>query len=142
MSRLRATSKLPQLMEQEAVVAPGVFDGMSAKLTEQAGFNAVYASGGAISRGSGYPDLGLLSYSEICDRLGQIVDVTDLPVIADADTGYGNALNVRRTVEELEMAGIAGMSIEDTDLPNPFGSGGKASLISVEEGVGKMKAAL
>ena len=141
MSRLRATSKLRQLMEQEAVVAPGVFDGMSAKLTEQAGFNAVYASGGAISRGSGYPDLGLLSYSEICDRLGQIVDVTDLPVIADADTGYGNALNVHRTMRGYERLGLAAAHLEDQTFPKRCGHLNDKTLVPIEEMAHKIRVA-
>ena len=100
--------KLRTLLASGAItVAPGVFDGLSAKLVAQAGFSAIYASGGAIARSMGYPDLGLLSVSEVCARLTEIVDATDLPVIADADTGFGNALNTYRTVEQYARLGIA-----------------------------------
>lgn len=141
MSQVRASEKLRQLMKDRAVVAPGVFDGMSAKLTEQAGFEAVYASGGAISRSSGYPDLGLLSFSEICDRLAQIVDVTDLPVIADADTGYGNALNVHRTMRGYERLGLAAVHLEDQTFPKRCGHLNDKSLVPIEEMTHKIRVA-
>jgi carboxyvinyl-carboxyphosphonate phosphorylmutase len=90
----------------------------------------------------GAPDLIVLTLSEFADQARRIGRASDLPLLVDADHGYGNALNVRRTVEELEMAGVAALSIEDTDLPTPYGADGKASLISLDEGIGKMKAAL
>jgi carboxyvinyl-carboxyphosphonate phosphorylmutase len=90
----------------------------------------------------GAPDLIVLTLSEFADQAYRISRASELPVLADADHGYGNALNVMRTVEELENAGISGLSIEDTELPQPFGSGGKPSLISVEEGAAKVRAAL
>jgi 2-methylisocitrate lyase-like PEP mutase family enzyme len=102
----------------ETIIAPGVYDGISARLVEQAGFPAVYASGGAISRSAGMPDLGLLGMSEIVDRLENIVDATALPVIADADTGYGNALNVQRMVRAFERVGVAGFHLEDQRFPS------------------------
>jgi 2-methylisocitrate lyase-like PEP mutase family enzyme len=96
---MRATTALRHLLKGEAiVVAPGVYDGLSARLARAAGFPAVYATGGGIARSMGYPDLGLLSMSEVTDRLAIIAEQAGVPVIADADTGYGNALNVRRTV--------------------------------------------
>jgi carboxyvinyl-carboxyphosphonate phosphorylmutase len=90
----------------------------------------------------GAPDLIVLTLSEFADQAYRINRAGELPLLVDADHGYGNALNVMRTVQELETAGVAAMSIEDTVLPLAFGAGGKASLISIEEGVGKMKAAV
>lgn len=138
---MRSTSKLRALMDEGAVVAPGIYDGMSAKLAERAGFSAVYASGGAISRSCGYPDLGLLSFSEICDRLGQIVDVTDLPVIADADTGYGNALNVHRTMRAYERMGLAAVHLEDQTFPKRCGHLNDKTLVPIEEMTHKIRVA-
>ena len=111
---MRTTTQLRQLLASgKTLIAPGAFDGLSARLVERAHFSAVYASGGAISRSAGYPDLGLLSVSEVTERLGQMVDATNLPIIADADTGYGNALNVHRTVRQFERIGIAALHLED-----------------------------
>src|SRR5262245_43015003 len=92
---VKPTTRLRQLIAGgDVVVAPGVYDGLSARLAARAGFHAIYATGGGIARSMGYPDLGLLSPREIVDRLANIVEQADVPVIADADTGYGNALNV------------------------------------------------
>jgi carboxyvinyl-carboxyphosphonate phosphorylmutase len=90
----------------------------------------------------GAPDLIVLTLTEFAAQANRICRAGNLPLMCDADHGYGNALNVMRTVEELEMAGVAGLSIEDTELPVPFGSGGKPRLISIDEGVGKMRAAV
>jgi carboxyvinyl-carboxyphosphonate phosphorylmutase len=90
----------------------------------------------------GAPDLIVLTLTEFAEQAHRICRAAELPLLCDADHGYGNALNVMRTVEELETAGVAALSIEDTALPQPFGSGGKAQLTTVEEGVGKMRAAL
>jgi carboxyvinyl-carboxyphosphonate phosphorylmutase len=90
----------------------------------------------------GAPDLIVLTLTEFAAQVTRICRAGDLPLLVDADHGYGNALNVRRTVEELEIAGVAGLSIEDTELPTAFGAGGKARLLSIEEGAGKMRAAL
>lgn len=139
---MKATTRLKNLLKRPNIIkAPGVFDGMSAKLAERAGFLALYASGGAISRSSGYPDLGLLSFSEICDRLAQIVDVTALPVIADADTGYGNTLNVHRTIRAFERVGIAVLHLEDQTFPKRCGHLEEKTLVPVEEMVQKIKVA-
>ena len=119
---MRATTKLRQLLATgRTLVAPGVFDGLSARLTEQAGLKAVYASGGAIARSTGLPDLGLLSLDEIVARLETIVDAVAVPVIADADTGYGNALNVQRAVRAFERAGVAALHLEDQTFPKKCG---------------------
>lgn len=135
--------KLRQLIEQgETVIAPGVFDGLSAKLVEQAKFKAIYASGGAIARSSGYPDLGLLSFTEVCARLQQIIEVATLPVIADADTGFGNALNVYRTVKEYARLGIAALHLEDQVTPKRCGHLDHKQLVTTKEMEQKIRAAL
>ena len=119
---MRPTTALRALLKGDGiVVAPGVYDGLSARLAHDAGFAAVYATGGGIARSMGYPDLGLLSMHEVVDRVSRIVEHAGVPVIADADTGYGNALNVRRTVREFERAGVAGLMIEDQTWPKRCG---------------------
>jgi 2-methylisocitrate lyase-like PEP mutase family enzyme len=124
------------------IVAPGTGDGLGARLIEQAGFKAVYVSGYAIEGTYGKPDLGLLSFAEVAARLEQVADATNLPVVADADTGYGNALNVIRTVRGLERAGVAALQLEDQDLPKKCGSMPGKVLISTDAMVGKIKAAV
>ena len=124
------------------IVAPGTGDGLGARLIEQAGFKAVYVSGYAIEGTYGKPDLGLLSFAEVAARLEQIADATNLPVVADADTGYGNALNVIRTVRGLERAGVAALQLEDQDLPKKCGSMPGKLLISADAMAGKIKAAV
>lgn len=123
------------------LIAPGIFDGLSALLAKQAGFPVLYASGGAIARSAGYPDIGLLTMTEVCGIIAQIIDVTQLPVIADADTGFGNGINVRRTVQAFERAGVAGLHIEDQTFPKRCGHLNDKSLISVEEMCHKVKIA-
>ena len=139
---MRATTKLRQLLASgRTVVAPGVFDGLSARLTEQAGFAAVYASGGAIARSAGIPDLGLLSLSEIVGRLEMIADAITVPLIADADTGYGNALNVQRAVRAFERTGVAALHLEDQTFPKKCGHYEDKGLVPVGEMAQKLKAA-
>ncbi len=125
-------------------VHPGsVYDAISARIAEDLGFEVGMFSGSIGSMSVlGAPDLVVLTLTEFAGQAYRICRAGNLALLVDADHGYGNALNVRRTVEELETAGICAMSIEDTVLPRPYGSGGKPSLSSVEEGVGKMKAAL
>ena len=120
-----------------------VFDAMSARIAQDLGFETIMLAGSVGSQAVlGAPDNITLTLSEFASLGNRICRASEVPLLVDADHGYGNALSVMRTVEELEMAGIAGLSIEDTALPEPFGSGGKARLISIEEGVGKMKAAV
>jgi 2-methylisocitrate lyase-like PEP mutase family enzyme len=139
---MRATTKLRQLLASgRTVVAPGVFDGLSARLAEQAGFAAVYASGGAVARSAGVPDLGLLSLAEIVARLEMIVDAVAVPVIADADTGYGNALNVQRAVRAFERSGVAALHLEDQTFPKKCGHYDDKGLVPVAEMAQKLKAA-
>ena len=132
------------LFSANRCVHPGsVYDAISARIAEDLGFEVGMFSGSIGSMSVlGAPDLVVLTLSEFANQANRICRAGNLALLVDADHGYGNALNVRRTVEELETAGICAMSIEDTVLPRPYGSGGKASLTSVEEGVGKMKAAL
>jgi len=139
---MRPSTVLRKFIEKgDIIVAPGVYDGISARLVEQAGFPAVYASGGAISRGAGMPDLGLLGMSEIVDRLENIVDATTIPVIADADTGYGNALNVQRMVRAFERAGVAGFHLEDQTFPKRCGHYDDKALVPANEMAQKIRAA-
>jgi carboxyvinyl-carboxyphosphonate phosphorylmutase len=135
---------LRTLLNGDTCIHPGsVADPMTARITQEVGFEVgIFAGSVASMAVLAAPDLIVLTLSEFADQARRIGRACDLPLLVDADHGYGNALNVRRTVEELEMAGVAALSIEDTELPNPHGGGGKARLISVEEGVGKMKAAL
>ena len=125
-------------------VHPGsVFDAMSGPLAEDVGFvSAIFAGSVAWLAVLGAPDLIVLTLSGFAGRADSISRAGELPLLVDADHGYGNALNVMRTVEELENAGVAALSIEDTVLPTAFGNKGKPELISIEEGVGKMRAAL
>jgi oxaloacetate decarboxylase len=125
-------------------VHPGsVFDPISARIAEELGFEVgMFAGSIASFTVLGAPDLIVLTLTEFADQAHRICRAGTLPLLCDADHGYGNALNVMRTVEELETAGIAALSIEDTALPQPFGSKGKAQLLSIEEGVGKMRAAV
>jgi carboxyvinyl-carboxyphosphonate phosphorylmutase len=125
-------------------VYPGsVFDPISARIAQDVGFEVgMFAGSIASLTVLGAPDLIVLTLTEFAEQAHRICRAAELPLLCDADHGYGNALNVMRTVEELETAGVAALSIEDTALPQPFGSGGKAQLTTVEEGVGKMRAAL
>ncbi len=124
-------------------VFPGsVFDPMSARIAESLGFEVgMFAGSVASMTVLGAPDLIVLTLTEFAEQAHRICRAGNLPLLCDADHGYGNALNVMRTVEELETAGVAGLSIEDTELPIAFG-GGKPRLIPIEEGVGKMRAAV
>jgi 2-methylisocitrate lyase-like PEP mutase family enzyme len=124
------------------IVAPGTGDGLGARLIELAGFKAVYVSGYAVEGTFGKPDVGLLSYAEIAARLESIVDATSLPVIADADTGYGNALNVVRTVRGLERAGVCALQLEDQELPKKCGSMPGKRIVPIADMVGKVRAAV
>ena len=138
---MRKTTELRNhLKAGKTVVAPGVYDGLSTRLVARAGFQAAYASGGAIARSCGIPDLGLLSLAEIADRLEQIVDAVEIPIIADADNGYGNALNAQRAARAFERAGVAAFHLEDQTYPKRCGHYEDKSLVAVGEMVGKLKA--
>ena len=139
---MRATTKLKALLTSGRItVAPGAYDGLSARLVEQAGFAAIYASGGAIARSTGVPDLGLLSMNAIVDRLASMVDVVGVPIVADADTGYGNALNTQAAARAFERAGVAAFHLEDQTFPKKCGHYDNKSLVPPAEMVQKLKAA-
>ena len=123
-------------------MVPGAYDTLTARLVEQAGFAAVYLTGGGYSRANGYPDLGLLTLSENVRFIGLTVEAVRIPVIADADTGYGNAINVIRTVREYEKAGVAAFHLEDQVSPKKCGHYEGKEVISRAEMVGKIKAAV
>jgi 2-methylisocitrate lyase-like PEP mutase family enzyme len=123
-------------------MVPGAYDTLTARLVEAAGFAAVYLTGGGYSRASGYPDLGLLTLTENTLFIGRTVEAVDIPVIADADTGYGNAVNVIRTVREYEKTGVAGFHLEDQVSPKKCGHYEGKEVIGRAEMVGKIKAAV
>ena len=125
------------------LVAPGAYDALSARLIEQAGFDAVYMTGfGTTASLIGRPDVGLLSGAEMVDNARRIVSAVDVPVIADADTGYGNAINVVRTVQLYEQAGVAGIQLEDQVMPKKCGHMSGKLLVGADEMVGKLRAAV
>ena len=137
-ARLRAL-----LAAADPVVAPGAYDALSARLVEQAGFAVVYMTGfGSTASLVGRPDVGLLTGTEMIDNARRIVAAVDVPVIADADTGYGNALNVVRTVQGYEQAGVAGIHLEDQVLPKKCGHMSGKAVIGTDEMVGKIAAAV
>ena len=144
MSRWQARrEKFRSVLSGNQCVYPGsVFDPVSARIAEELGFEVgMFAGSVASMTVLGAPDLIVLTLTEFAEQAHRICRAGNLPLLCDADHGYGNALNVMRAVEELETAGVAGLSIEDTDLPVPFG-GGKPRLISIEEGVANMRAAV
>ena len=136
-------ARLRELLAAPApLVAPGAYDALSARLVEQAGFDAVYMTGfGTTASLIGRPDVGLLSGAEMVDNARRIAAAVDVPVIADADTGYGNALNVVRTVQLYEQAGVAGIQLEDQVMPKKCGHMSGKVLVPTEEMAGKVRAA-
>ena len=130
------------LKRNKLLVAPGCFDGLSARLAEQAGFEAVYLSGGGVARSMGIPDIGLVTMSEVIERAAQVVSAVKIPVIADADTGYGNAVNLVRTIREFERTGAAAIHIEDQITPKRCGHLDGKEVISLAEMEKKLEAAL
>lgn len=138
---MKMTTTLRQLMDApQPVVAPGAYDGLSAKLIQQAGFSAVYASGGAIARSTGIPDLGLMTMTEVAQRIETMVDAIGIPLIADADTGHGNALNAQRTARAFQRAGVAGFHLEDQQYPKRCGHYDDKSIVPVKEMTQKIHA--
>jgi 2-methylisocitrate lyase-like PEP mutase family enzyme len=131
------------LAQGQLVIAPGVYDCITARLAETAGHQAAYMTGSGVSMSRlGVPDLGLLSFAEMADQAKRIADVTSLPIIADADTGYGGPLNVARTVREYEHAGIAAIQIEDQEWPKKCGHEPDRRIVSIQEMVGRIQAAV
>lgn len=135
---------LKQLLQREGiVVAPGCHDALGAKIIESAGFDAVYMTGNGTSASAiGKPDLGFLTMTEMVSRARGIVSAVDIPVISDADTGYGNRNNVIRTVQEYEASGVSAIHLEDQVTPKKCGAMSGIELISIEEHVEKIQAAI
>jgi 2,3-dimethylmalate lyase len=131
------------LARPEPLVAPGAYDALSARLIEQAGFDVVYMTGfGSTASLVGRPDVGLLTGTEMVDNARRIAAAVDVPVIADADTGYGNAINVVRTVQAYEQAGVAGIHLEDQVMPKKCGHMSGKAVIPADEMAGKIRAAV
>ncbi len=131
------------LASKEILVAPGAHDALTARVIEKCGFKAIYMTGyGQAASHLGCPDVGLLSFSEMVDRARNIADCVDIPVIADADTGFGNAINVMRTIRLYEAAGIGAIQLEDQVAPKRCGHMLGREVITKEEMVGKVKAAV
>jgi 2-methylisocitrate lyase-like PEP mutase family enzyme len=132
-----------RLAEPRALLAPGVYDALSALLAEQAGFEALYLSGASIAYTRlGRPDIGLTTFSEVEDTLARITERVSIPLIVDADTGFGNALNVQRSVRGFERAGAAMIQLEDQTFPKRCGHLDGKALVPLAEMQGKLRAAL
>jgi 2-methylisocitrate lyase-like PEP mutase family enzyme len=138
---MRESAKLRQMIESgKTHIIPGVYDGLSARIAETAGAELLYATGGGISRSTGIPDMGLLNPVQIAERLTQIVDAVEVPVIADFDTGYGNALNALHALKGVERTGVAGFHIEDQVFPKRCGHYEGKSVVPTEELATKIRA--
>ena len=134
-------AKLRQLLKQDMIVAPGAYDCITARTIAQAGFSAVYMTGAGTAATLGYPDYGLVTMSEMADNAGRIAASVDVPVIADADTGYGNELNTTRTIREYERRGVAGLHIEDQGFPKKCGHLDNKVIVPLDEYLAKIRAA-
>jgi 2-methylisocitrate lyase-like PEP mutase family enzyme len=140
---MTGSGRFRQLLRQDGmVVAPGVYDCLTATLVERAGYAAVYMTGAGTAAGLGYPDLGLLTMSEMVENAGRIAAAVDLPLIADADTGYGNELNVHRTVREFEARGVAAIHLEDQEFPKRCGHLEDKRIVPREDWLAKVRAAV
>ena len=140
---MKPTAKLRQLLKSNSlIVAPFVLNAFHAKIAESVGLQAVYMTGAGTSAERGFPDVGLLTMTEMVANAKYIAGAVDIPVICDADTGYGNPLNVQRTIREYESAGVAGVHIEDQLSPKKCGFFAGKQVIPKEEAVQKIKAAL
>jgi 2-methylisocitrate lyase-like PEP mutase family enzyme len=140
---MRPTTRLRELLSRPgAIVAPGVADALNARLVARHGFDAVYMTGaGTTATRLGQPDVGLLTMTEMVDNAARIADASALPTISDADTGYGGVLNVRRTIQSYERAGVAAVHLEDQVMPKRCGHLAGKQLVPADEMVAKLKAA-
>jgi 2-methylisocitrate lyase-like PEP mutase family enzyme len=129
------------LKSGEMITAPGGYDCITARMVEQAGFEACYMTGAGVAATLGYPDYGLVTMSEMADNAGRMTNVLNIPLIADADTGYGNELNVIRTVREYEKRGVAAIQIEDQTFPKRCGHLDNKEVIPLDEFIPKIRAA-
>ncbi len=134
--------RLRQAWQAKTIAIPGVFNALVARMAESLGFPAIYLSGGALSAAYGVPDVGLLTLSEFAHEARTIAQATSLPLLCDADTGFGEALNVERTVRTLESAGAAGLHLEDQQLPKRCGHLSGKTLIDAEAMAAKIRAAV
>ncbi|MDO8974732.1 oxaloacetate decarboxylase [Reyranella sp.] len=139
---MTVTKSFRDAMKAGMVVAPGAYDCITARSIERAGFSAIYMTGGGTAASLGYPDFGLLTMTEMADNAGRIAASVKLPVIADADTGYGNELNAIRTVREYERRGVAGLHIEDQGFPKKCGHLEDKTIVPIEDYVAKIRAAV
>ena len=140
---MHPAAKLRQLLRQDQMlVAPGAYDCITARTIAQAGFAAVYMTGAGTAATLGYPDYGLVTMSEMADNAGRLASAVDVPVIADADTGYGNELNATRTVREYERRGVAGLHIEDQGFPKKCGHLDNKVIVPLDEYLAKVRAAV
>ena len=140
---MKATQLLRKILSQEkAILVPGIYDAFSAKIFKQAGFKVLYMTGSGLTASlTGMPDVGILTMTEMVNQARNIVNAVDLPLICDADDGYGNPINVIRTVKEYERAGVAGIHIEDQVAPKKCGHFEDKQVIPAEEMVKKIEAA-
>ena len=135
--------KLREMLARKTyTIVPGAYDTLTARLVQLAGFEAVYLTGGGYSRANGYPDIGLLTMTEVSAWISRTVDAVDIPVIADMDAGYGNAVNVVRAVREYEKTGVAAFHLEDQVSPKKCGHYEGKQVVSRAEMIGKIKAAV
>ena len=140
---MKTTTKLRQMLASgKMVTAPFVLNALHAKIAESVGFDAVYMTGAGTAAEKGFPDVGLLTMTEMVGNAKYIANAVDIPVVCDADTGYGNPLNVQRTVREYEAAGVAGIHIEDQLFPKKCGFFEGKQVVPQEEAVQKLRAAL
>jgi 2-methylisocitrate lyase-like PEP mutase family enzyme len=140
---MNAPQKLRQLLRRDGMlVAPGAYDCITARTIAQAGFDAVYMTGAGTAATLGYPDYGLVTMSEMADNAARLASAVDVPIIADADTGYGNELNTTRTVREYERSGVAGLHIEDQGFPKKCGHLDNKTIVPLEEYLAKVRAAV
>src|SRR5438046_8439885 len=140
--RMTQAARFRELMRRDGmVVAPGAYDCITARVIERAGFEAVYMTGAGTAAMLGYPDFGLVTMSEMVVNAGRIAAAVGLPVIADADTGYGNELNTVRTVREYETIGVAGIHIEDQGFPKKSGHHDDKEILPREDWLAKIRAA-
>lgn len=140
---MNARQKLRALLAGKGyTIVPGSYDVLTARLIELAGFEGVYLTGGGYSRSNGYPDIGLLTMTEVTQWIARVVEAVEIPVIADMDAGYGNALNVIRAVREYEKTGVAAFHLEDQVSPKKCGHYEGKQIVSTAEMVGKIRAAV
>lgn len=139
---MKQTTQLRRMLREPGmIVAPGAYDCISARAIAQNGYRCVYMTGGGTAAALGYPDFGLLTMTEMVENARRIATAVDLPVVADSDTGYGNELNVFRTIQEYQRAGVAAVHMEDQVFPKRCGHLDQKELIPAEDYVAKVRAA-